>query len=316
VEALKLAFDTIIVGALALPWLAMGIYLFLGSKKGPEGPLERLWTHYTTIQDKIPAAAGAVLLFAITYSLGAAVSRVSSDFFNDEDLYIPITEDRIRATVFCADDQRKFFAALANQTDLQFPPEITPKSFATNCAAEPPEGRKARAEQIIYRREQAEQIFHVQESALLLVAGDRLETLNQLHAQIAVLRGAAFNGLILSALCLFGLGATQQAKHPVAWIIPIVFLAAGGTSMWNHSTTHGFRLNDPPFMECTLLILSLTAGVVMFNRVPQRSYGVYLLESLLMTAIAYFGWWWSEVLYDRQVLHMFYAQAHHLLTSP
>ena len=92
-DALKLAFDTVIVGALALPWVAMGIYLFLGSR---DGQIVRLWLLIKENQAHFPPAVAAVLLFATAYSLGAAVSRVSGDFFNDHMWSFMPTEDNIR----------------------------------------------------------------------------------------------------------------------------------------------------------------------------------------------------------------------------
>jgi hypothetical protein len=77
VDALKLAFDTVIVGALALPWVAMGIYLFLGSR---DGQIARLWSSIKENQAQFPPAVAAVLLFATVFFLGAAVTRVSEDF--------------------------------------------------------------------------------------------------------------------------------------------------------------------------------------------------------------------------------------------
>jgi hypothetical protein len=35
-EALKIAFDAIVVGSLALPWVAMCLYLVMGEKKALE----------------------------------------------------------------------------------------------------------------------------------------------------------------------------------------------------------------------------------------------------------------------------------------
>jgi len=76
-DALKLAFDTIIVGAPALPWLALIIdfYLFAGGESSKIlSPLQQPGT-------AVPQAISAVLLFTAAYFLGAAVSRISGDLF-------------------------------------------------------------------------------------------------------------------------------------------------------------------------------------------------------------------------------------------
>ena len=69
-------------------------------------------------QQGLQTVAG-VLLFAMTYTLGSAVSRIGQDFFNDDDLYLQVggrlfrvgvTEDRILARVYC-DSRRQPSAA-------------------------------------------------------------------------------------------------------------------------------------------------------------------------------------------------------------
>ena len=104
-DALKLAFDTIIVGVLALPWLAIAIDLFLASKPG-HGTRFVSWLQSHVTQ--LPTAAVGVVLFSMAYLLGAAVSRVAGDFLNDDDLVMPITEDRIRIAVYCDSAESTF----------------------------------------------------------------------------------------------------------------------------------------------------------------------------------------------------------------
>jgi hypothetical protein len=312
VEALKLAFDTIIVGALALPWLAMGIYLFLGSQ---DGRMAHFGAVFRENQAQVPPAVAAVFLFAAAYFFGAAVSRVSGDFFNDEDLSVPVTENGIRARVYCN-------ASGLNLLDLRFPTKedapfpVTAQSFEESCkmmdAKGPPEPCTANAP-CRSANQLAERIFQLQESALLMQGGDRLERLNQLHAQIMVLRGAAFNGIIMCAFCLFGMCANQRARNRIVWIIPIVFLVVGAMTLWRHYRLH-WSLDDPPFMECAFLSLGLVAVSAVWKGVPLRPYATYFLLSMAVSGVACFGWWWSEVLYDQQVLQSFYVQTHHLLT--
>lgn len=102
--ALTIAFDTTIVGALALPWVLLVIHLFFFEGENRlEGVLD--W-----VKRKQQQAAVGVLLFALTYTLGSALSRTARDFFNDDDLRaqihwqlfrVGVTEDRIVASVYC-----------------------------------------------------------------------------------------------------------------------------------------------------------------------------------------------------------------------
>lgn len=102
--SLSIAFDTIIVGALALPWLYLVVHLFFFEGEN------RLQEVLDWIQKKNLQTVAAVLLFSMTYTLGSSVERVAQDFFNDDDLHIPglfrmtITEDRIIASVYCESD--------------------------------------------------------------------------------------------------------------------------------------------------------------------------------------------------------------------
>jgi len=82
----------VIVGVLALPWLAIAIDLFFASKPGQANQfVSWLQSHGS----QLPSADVGVVLFSMAYLLGAAVSRVAGDFFNDGDLNMAITQDHI-----------------------------------------------------------------------------------------------------------------------------------------------------------------------------------------------------------------------------
>ena len=107
-EALKLAFDTIIVGALAIPWLILLIGLFQRRKEAEKASTSSVLSFLAPFldgDDKHVLGAAGVFVFAATYFVGAAITRVSGDFFNDDDLWIPYvrlpTEDNIRTDVYC-----------------------------------------------------------------------------------------------------------------------------------------------------------------------------------------------------------------------
>jgi hypothetical protein len=104
VGALTIGFDTTIVGALALPWVILIVHLFFLSR---ESSIEVLFRWIRRLNQ--PAVV-SVLLFAVAYTLGSAVSRIAQDFFNDNDLHLEldghplrdgITENPILTSVYC-----------------------------------------------------------------------------------------------------------------------------------------------------------------------------------------------------------------------
>jgi len=78
--AFTIAFDIIVVGALALPWVFLVIHLFFSQN---ESSLKKLlgW-----VKDQQQPALAGILLFAIAFPLGSIVSRIAQDFFDDDDL--------------------------------------------------------------------------------------------------------------------------------------------------------------------------------------------------------------------------------------
>lgn len=283
--ALKLAFELVIVGALALPWLALAIDVFSRFR------LADVWKFIKSEKDSVHPAVGGILLFALAYFLGAAISRVSEDFFNDDDLDVRITEDHIRAAVFCSSGESllgKVVPLLPSNEKFLF------GMVVESCSKD---------------RSLIRQVFNLEESDLLLQGGDKMDRLNNLHSQIAVMRGAAFDAIVAAALCLFGLCGKLPSRHRVFLaIMPIACVALSGRLLRNHYLSHG--LDDPPFMEYTFILLSLAFGSAVWSGAPARArtYGTGLVLSLLFFWLAYFGWWWTEVRYDQQLVHSFYAQ--------
>src|SRR5690242_15303577 len=82
--AISIAFDTIIAGALALPWLLLVVHLFFPNGEQHVADLPK-W-----IKEINPPAAMAVILCAVTYLIGSAVSRTAQDFSNDDDLHVSV----------------------------------------------------------------------------------------------------------------------------------------------------------------------------------------------------------------------------------
>jgi len=119
--ALTIAFDTIIVGALALPWVLLVVHLFFfeGEKSVLEWLKEQNWGG-----NQGQAAVAGIILFAMAYTLGSAVSRMAQDFFNDDDLHVPrllrmaMTEDRIIASVYCDLDRGRLLRGATENATL------------------------------------------------------------------------------------------------------------------------------------------------------------------------------------------------------
>src|SRR5713226_4437946 len=108
--AFTIAFDTIIVGALALPWVFLVIPLFSADNRNRFGSLLEWAKSEDWIDEKSRSALAGVLLFAMAYTLGSAVSRLAQDFFDDDDLHfrvsnylfrVGVTESSIRTDVSC-----------------------------------------------------------------------------------------------------------------------------------------------------------------------------------------------------------------------
>ena len=327
--ALTIAFDTTIVGVLALPWVLVVIHLFFFEGEDRLGDI----LHWLKKQ-KQPAVVG-VLLFAMTYTLGSAVSRTAQDFFNDDDLYLQadgqffrvgVTEDRILTRVYCESDDKHLL--FAEKEDLVFADKInTFQTFPAKkalCSLTMKWGVK-----YTYNRkddelnETARDIFGLQENALMVKGGDFSVRLRQLHDQIMVLRGAAFDGVIGLSLCLFAWGVTVRREKARAWLrwmlvpVPALYLSVAAIA-----TVHHFGEgvpSDPPYMEFTLLVLAL-AGVWLVWMRPSppkpeatraqetdagketgtkcnwqvEHWGRLVLLSGILTLAAVLGWWSTE----------------------
>jgi hypothetical protein len=303
---LSIAFDTIIVGALALPWVFFAVDLFFLKNKTDDDRVKKAWKF---VSGGVNPTVAGVLLFAATYLLGSAISRTAEDFFNDEDL-IPtsLTEANIRTAEYCDQPReiRDTFSA------------IRPVDFVGLCSPTSAETPKRRICRHFFGKlcdkysGDVDDIFRVQEGALLLTGEDKTDRLRQLHYQIVVLRGAAFDGLLAAAFCLFGWCAKKKAARQ--WFLGLVsglFLVLGFFHLYGHIQRTGF---EAPFAELTVFLLGVAGLGALSNAEDRRWYGVGLFVSLLLlTALIYFGWWSTEVLYNREVIYSFFAHSRGLV---
>lgn len=287
--ALSIAFDTVIAGALALPWVVLVIYLFF-----PDGADQvrklRDWS-----QPISQSAALGVLLFAVAYTLGSAVSRIAQDFFNDDDLNFAVdshqfrvgaTEDRIRTSVYCGElfDEQVLRAegdAYLKSKVHDFRNYGYPLCWQVLRWSASIDEQKDDDDLIATTFD----IFSYQENSLLLQGEESTLRLRQLHDQIMVLRGAAFNGVIAFSLCCFAWGAALRREKPssrelrVLQSLPLVYLVMFAIAVINHLSERA--ISAPPYMEFILLLIG-GAGAWLLWTHPGR----YLVKAGFLIAAA------------------------------
>jgi hypothetical protein len=341
-----IAFDTIVVGALALPWVFLVIHLFFPQNETRlSGILD--WVN----KQNQPAVAG-VLLFAMAYPLGSVVSRIAQDCFDDDDLYVEagsrhlfrvgvtMSGTRILTQVYCQEKKRRLISqTLIDALSDQPQPSGMSASDQANAPNQPKDPDQAdnsdtekdlacqyreswlipHTHEHISRAEGlALDIFHVQEGSLLLQGTDKNERIRQYHDERMVLRGAAFDGMVAFSLCLFWWSAERRSR--LKYAVPLLYLVPGAIALHNHLRS-GREASNPPLLEFTLLVLALAGWYLLWQRrlngklAPaktgeQNERGdirtSYLVLSLLLTITAFLGWQATEVLYDQQVIYSSY----------
>jgi hypothetical protein len=331
-DALKFAFEILIVGALALPWLAVLHRTF------PSGSSSVFKFDLSFVPEGARNLVSVALVIAVGYLLGSAVSRFSRDFFNDE-LWRPLpTEDVIRDSVYfdeyCADKRVAFpYVYWSRSIHLAplspFCPEklkgAAEEAKVTADKMDTPDKTKASAEKkngaAAFRNlsaddsevfdERVQEVFRLQDSELMLQGVDKVDRLKQYFDQITVLRGAAFNGFILFSLALFGIiGKLKErwSKHRV--LVLLTFLPAAMAviftlySFWRHwyHGAHGIY-SDPPLAEIVILLVSAVGLYLAWRPDRETPYFQICIIAMIVMVVTFGGWWWTEVMYDLQVIH-------------
>ena|ERR1700692_646817 len=383
--AFTVAFDIIIVGALALPWVILVIHLFFSHN---ESTLKNL---FGWVKDQQQPALAGILLFAIAFPLGSVMSRIAQDFFDDDDLHLlvfhhlfrmGITEKSIRTDVFCntfkaepagsnsatprtekpeplkgndprsedaftkncqpsttadshltnpSTEKREPFNPAPEMRDLLVDKSEQFKSTDPNCtytgrwviqACDQNTHQYITAQWISDQQNRAGDVFHVHEASVLLKGTDATERVRQFHDQIMVLRGAAFNGMLLFSLCLFWWVSKFRSRW--RWAVLFFYLFPGAVASVNHLLNHA---HDPPYMEFTFLSLAAAGGCLLWQRSPLSNEAneepgaqhghthnglreirfIYLFLAAFLTFTAFLGWWATQVLYDQQVIYSYKA---------
>jgi hypothetical protein len=308
-DNLKIALETVFVGALALPWIFLLVQFFF--------PDVIEWLRHLPDfgKDQVRLTVVGVLVAALIYCLGAAVARLGQDFFNDDDLPGSVTSDKIRTSVYCDPVNSGMVTLAVPFRDGSGPyAPVTPTWFRRLC-----DNDRTSAN---YR---TRQIFSLQESALLLAGADKTSRLRLLHQQMMILRGAAFDGVLTCILFLIGWFMQHQNWGGWRYVLPIAIFLLVARMLCSHFHIHPFASQslwqsaqfepgDPPFMELTFLLLGVCASCVV-GKVNQASwkYGTGLRIALLLTGLAYAGWYWTEIMYDQLVLYSYFAGSTGLL---
>lgn len=326
--ALTIAFDTTIVGALSLPWVLLVIHLFFFEGEGRLKVVMR-WARRQGAQ-----AAAGVLLFAVTYTLGSAVSRIAKDAFDDDDshfqidgrlLRLGVAEDRIITSVYCEKNDNGLITAQVGDTALA--QKIT---YFLGQATGEACGRTMR----LFERHRfttadnnliavGHDIFGLEESTLLLMGEDPTLRLRQLHDQIMVLRGVTFNGIVGFWFCLLWCAVMLRREHPgpklliALLVMPALCLAWAVISFAHHLEEAPGP--DPPLMEFVLAVLGIIGFLLVMRKptplLPSQSenakkqlrharnkWACFTLISLALTFAGYLAWWSTETIYTEQVI--------------
>jgi len=310
-EAFKLALETIIVGLLALPWLAAAIDLLF-----PALHLDRM-VSFVSGEAKVQAAFGVALL-SLAYVLGSAVTPLAQEFVDDEHWYkvkLP-TERSLKARVYLKQAKQAKHANLADEF------QDTHDSIVQHLCQPDPNDRKLLETNDCLDPAQA--VFLQEESVVQVQGSGAAEParLTLLREQLIVLRGATFNLCVLLLLCTFGAIArlcthlrerppslpwmTGRALTVSTWVLacfpPILVLGFALHSAGNDWAKHD--VTDPPIMEVVLTEIALIALIIAVKGVRPRPYiALWTIPAALFVAsLAYCGWMWTEVVYDQRVM--------------
>jgi hypothetical protein len=312
-DALKFAFEILVVGVLALPWLAIlnRMFRFHISSDSDFG--------LSPLPESVRGAVVVAFVVAAGYLLGSAVSRFSRDFFNDE-LWKPLpTEDMIRDNVyyeeFCS-EHAFVYQYWSRPIHLEPPPDFCLDKDTKAKLLKTNPGKLVKfndlgTDQLNYFDLEVQEVFLLEESELLLQGLDKVDRLKQYYDQITVLRGGAFNGFILFLLCVFGSCGTLRehwSGHPI--LRNVTFLPAAAVAVfalyksWAHfQNATASRYSDPPLAELVILLLAGVGFFATSNAEKGMSYFRICILASIVTAISFGGWWWTEVMYDLQVIH-------------
>ncbi|HWY45988.1 MAG TPA: hypothetical protein VNX70_01305 [Bryobacteraceae bacterium] len=295
-DAFKLAFETVIIGLFALPWLWVMIDLVNPDLFNSSG-IKRV---IACIPAELRSSAIGLALFSMVYLLGSMITPVAREFLNDKDMLgrlLP-TEEKIQAAnyVQMGAQTTSNFVGPARIELVHFPDAMASSDGATE--------------------------FQHEESTLLLRGTDDCARLNRLHEQRTVLEGATFSAFALMALCGFAwcgrfskdptvagwkLFLWQEARRWAAFIVAsaMILLAGWEISIDSHHLANG----DMPIAELVLLLLGGFGLYILIwgSRSRLKFHGLTFVCASWFTMLCYTGYGCTERSYDQEVFYTYRA---------
>jgi hypothetical protein len=295
-DAFKLAFETVIIGLFALPWLWVMIDL-VNPDMCNSSNIKRV---IECIPAELRPSAIGLALFSLVYLLGSMITPVAREFLNDKDLLgkmLP-TEDKIQAVNYIQMSARTAsnFATPTRIGLAHFPDVNAVSSSSTE--------------------------FEHEESTLLLRGSDDCARLNRLHEQLTVLQGATFSAFALMVLCGFAwcgrfsndpamvgwkIFLWQEARRWTAFVVAASMALLAGWGLWTSS--HYLATGNMPIAELVLLLLGSFGLYVLIwgARSRLKFHGLAFVFASCFAVLCYTGYGCTERSYDQEVYYTYRA---------
>jgi hypothetical protein len=347
-DALKFAFEILTVGVLALPWIAILIRML--SPNEEKTALRSLLSVVPDQARNAVAVALTIAVGYLAGSAVSRVSRnffndelwgtapteeqIRSGVYYDEYCTVNVLAFLDAPTEFTGTDHPQLPSWLCTQAAVTNPsqrmntcidPTKDPKAKAKESAAKTkdpgvnakqpaqsscPENAENAPKQFRWG-DLVDEMFSLQESALLLRGLDKVDRLKQYHDQISILRGAAFNGVMLFFVCILGMCAYLRARlsehrtvKEIAFLPAIALILVGSQRLVKHVSTSQDRLyTDPPLAELILLVLGVVGVLIVLRTTESRLHLPTCAMAIVLVVVSLGGWWWTEVMYDLLVIH-------------
>jgi hypothetical protein len=294
-EVLKMAFETVIIGLFALPWLWVMVDLV-----NPHLFHSSFFSHAIAIIPKeLRSPAIGLALFSIVYLLGSMTTPVSIEFLNDRDLlgeFLP-TEKNIETAAY---------HSVVSRNDSRGSVPVSVGYWETPNSSD----------ELIHTE------FQHDESKLLLQGTDQCARLNRTHEQLTVLQGATFSAFALTVICGFAWCA-QFSKRPdeIGWKVfrwqllrrSIAFVVACGLMLFGVRGLLKDRValagGNMPIAELVLFGLGSLGLYVLIGGARSRlkCHGFCCVVGCWLTMLCYTGYGCTQRSYDQEVFSTYQA---------
>jgi hypothetical protein len=330
-EALKFAFETTIVGLLALPWLALTLTFFLSrSQIQITKPKQE-----DNLLSKLFEPTGlSIAVLTLAYFMGSAILPISTQLLDDQDM--PIRKIReIRADL--DDAHIGWFGAESSLNAGNTPLSYAVAQFRKFCqeptpVSSQPEQALPLEKRLISHKwwrstdyqwkcwEKATDLFLIQQQLVLQERTEMSDRISRLYEQVIVLRGAVLNAFIFVSLSWFAyfshephesiraagshlvmlFGATISLRafrsHWLPLFKALMLLGLVGLLMFVSITVgkpdvFGHDVRDPPIMESVLFVLGLIGIWAFFKGVEKGSHPLIVLLFSFALMLLAYGAW-------------------------